>query len=218
MKYITISILTFFCSALVAQIPDTIFVEQYTDSTYLIAIGTTNKANDRLNVQYIDQVFDSVGVANFAYDCISENENTQRRADLIKMKADLIKMKADALTNLYADVNSLLNRFMGSGYLANSFARHYTTYIGYYRAKLGQSVSLFQLKADGTAIEVNAQGQPVQAGFSGTWDVITNSRWRLKNFFPTNILADDSVLNRLDNPDTAFMAVGSAVVLTKIQQ
>lgn len=192
------------------EVADTIWVEPITDTTFAVAIGTMNKTNNKLSVQYIDQVFDSVGVAQFAYSRIAENENSQR-------KADLTKLEADALTRLYSDVNGILNQFTGRGYLANSFDQHYTTYIGYYRARLGNSSSFFQLKADGTAVEVNRQGQQVQGGFSGTWDIINENRWRLKDFFPVNVLPAGSVLNRLENPQNRFLAIGSDIVVTKIR-
>lgn len=193
------------------NIPDTIFVEPYQgDSLFLIAIGTFNRANTKLNVRYLDQVFDSVQVAEFAYNRISRNEERQQ-------EADLIKLEADALTRLYGDVNGILNAMTGGGYLVNAFQRHFTTYIGYYKAQLGQSVSYLQLKANGTAVEVDTQGNEVQGGFSGTWDIVTDSRWRLKNFFPANILPDGAVYNRIGSPPNEFRAVGSNVVITKVR-
>lgn len=210
MKTILITICLFVSLSLSAQIPDTIWIESLTDTTFAVAIGTMNKANDRLNITYVDQVFDSAGVANFAYQRIAENEDVQRQADLIKMKADV-------LTRLYGDVNSILQDFTGAGYLPTSFEKSYTTYIGYYQARINQSQALFQLKADGTAVEVNAQGQEVQNGFSGTWDVINKNRWRLKDFFPVSILPAGTILNRMENPNNQFRAVGLNLVVTKIR-
>lgn len=205
-----ISILAFFPVLLFGQnIPDTIFVEAISDTTFLIAIGKKNSNNDKLNITYIDNVYDSVQVAEFAFNRISRNEDQQ-------WEADKIKLQADALTALYGDVNGILNAFTGAGYIANAFNKYRLSFIGYYQARLGNSSSYFVLNQDGTAEEVNSQLQPIQ-GFSGTWDVVTSNRWRLKNFFPGNVLTDGSVLSRLDNPTNTFMAVGSNVVITKIK-
>lgn len=191
--------------------PDTIWVENLSDSTFIIGIGTMNTQNNKLNVQYVDQVFDSAGVANFAFNRIERNEQDQRNADLIKLKAD-------ALSALYSDVNSILQNFTGAGYLVNSFHKYKSQYVGYYQAQLGASQVFLQLKEDATATQVNAQGQAVQNGFSGTWDIINGSRWRLKDFFPSAIVPEGSIFNRLETPDNSFMSVGSAVVITKLNR
>lgn len=211
MKKILLIIFIAVASQLNSQdLPDTIWVESLTDTTFLIATGTMNARNNKLNIKYIDNVFDSAGVAEFAFNRIDRNEHAQR-------DADLIKLKADALTALYTDVNSILQNFTGSGYLGNSFQKYRHQLIGYYSAQLGASQIFVQLNADATAVQINAQGEPIGGGFLGTWDIINQSRFRLKNFFPANILPAGSVFNRLENPDTVFMAVGSNVILTKIQ-
>lgn len=197
-------------AAFAQDVPDTIWVENITDSTFIIAVGTMNKRNEKMNIEYIDNVFDSVGVAEFAFNRIERNESTQR-------EADLIKLRANALMALYSDVNGILQNFTGNGYLNNAFQKFAGELTGFYRAELNASQILIYVKPDATAVQVNAQGQPVEGGFTGTWDVINPSRWRLKDFFPVNILPAGSVLNRLNKPDNAFMAVGSAIVLTKIQ-
>jgi len=203
-------LLAFNPALLFSQIPDTIFAEALTDSTFLIAIGTKNKNNLKLNIQYLDQVFDSVGVAQYAFIRIEQNENQQH-------KSDVIKMEAEALVRLYGDVDDILQNFTGAGYLANAFSRYSTKYIGYYKAELGNTVSYFQLKDNAIAEEVLANGDIKIGGFSGTWDVINNNRWRLKGFYPKNILPAGSVLNRLEKPGNTFQAIGSRIVVTKIR-
>lgn len=193
------------------NIPDTIWVEPLTDTSFVVAIGTKNNRNNKMNVDYIDQVFDSAGVAAYAFSQIERNEQSQR-------EADLIKLKADALTALYSDVNSILQSFTGSGYLVKAFQQFKDEYVGFYRATSGGSSMIIRLDSNATAIQVNAQGQPVENGLSGTWDIVNGSRFRLKNFFPTNILPNGSVFNRLEAPDNAFMAAGSKVLLMKIDR
>lgn len=210
MKKILFALMLLPILAFSQTVPDTIFVEALTDTTFLIAVGERNRNNSKLNIRYIDNVFDSSGVANFAYNRIEENENLQ-------WNADKIKLKADALTALYGDVNGILQAFTGAGYLAGAFERHSLSYIGYYRATRGATQSFFVLNIDGTAQQVNAQGQPIPGGFSGTWDVITAFRWRLKDFFPTNVLPAGSIFNRLDVGQSVFQAIGSNVIVTKIQ-
>lgn len=191
-------------------IPDTIFVEAITDTTFLIAIGERNQNNSRLNIKYIDEVFDSVGIANFAYNRIEENENVQ-------WEADKIKLRADALTALYGDVNQILQRFTGLGYLQITYDRHRLSYIGYYRATLGNLTTFFVLTQNGNAREVDANGQIIQGGLNGTWDIITSHRWRLNGFFPTNVLPAGSIFNRTENSGNVFRALNSNLVLTKIR-
>ena len=193
------------------NVPDTIWVESFSDSSFVVAIGTKNNRTNKMNIQYVDQVFDSAGVAAYAFSQIERNEQSQR-------KADLIKFKADALTALYSDVNSILQSFTGSGYLVKAFQQFKDEYIGFYRATLGGSSMIIRLDSDATAIQINVQGQPVENGLSGTWDIINGSRFRLKNFFPIAILPDGSVFNRLEAPDNAFMAAGSKVLLMKIDR
>lgn len=209
MRYIII-ILCFFPVLLTAQVPDTIFAEAYTDSTFVVAVGTRNATNGKLNIRYIDQVFDSVTVSQYAFDRIRENEDKQRAAELIQLEAA-------PLTRLYSDVNAILQQYTGAGYLVNAFQAYNTRYIGYYRAEYDGQTTYVRITQDAQAVEVNAQGQPVQNGYIGTWDIITPHRWRLKNFFPVSVVPDGTVFNRMETQVTEFRAVTSSLVLTKVR-
>lgn len=194
-----------------AQVPDTVFVEAYTDSTYLIAVGNKNRVNGKMNIRYFDEVFDSAGVVNFFFNQVYENEQRQ-------VAAERERAESAALTILYNDVNSVLQNFTGAGYVNNAFARHAATFTGFYRARNRQQVVLLQLLEDGTAVQVNAQGNPVQGGMQGTWDVITADKFRLKNFFPANVVPAGTAFIRAKAPDNVFFAPGVGVALEKLRR
>lgn len=190
--------------------PDTMWVENDTDSTFIIALGTKNQNNGKINVEYIDRIFDSLGVAQFAYERIYDNE-------MKKWEVERSQLQAAARAALYNDADRILNNFTGIGFLQSSMNRFKSEFVGPYIATLGQSRMLLILKQDGTATQVNPQGQPVQDGLSGTWDVINANRWRLKGFFPDSILPANSVFNRIPSDGDVFKALGSNLVLRKLK-
>lgn len=221
MKQIILILIILLCLGFSAsgQVPDTMFVEidtatistpdtSYLDTFFLVAVGTKNARNDRLNISYIDAEFDSSGVRTYAFRQIKENEDKQGAADLRKMEAD-------ALTRLYGDVNNILRDFTGGGYLANARQAYGDRYTGYYRARVGNSVSFFRLRPNGTSVEVDAQGAVVVGGFSGRWNAITENRFRLVNHFPAGIVPAGTTFTRIIND--RFGAPGLQIRIRKIK-
>lgn len=189
---------------------DTLGVEALTDSTFLIWLGERNQKNDKLNIKYIDDVFDSLGVAQFAFEQIQKNEARQ-------WEADRVKLQASAVTKLYLPVNQILTDFSGGNYLKTAFDIFKAELKGVYRANYDGQVILFRLKPIGEAVQINAQGGEIVGGYSGTWDILELNRLRIKNFFPVAIVPANAVFNRAADGGKQFKSLSTTLTITKIR-
>lgn len=214
-KILTAFIFCAFASALTAQIgvPDTVGVIDKTDSTFIVFTGEYLPRLDTTVLRLIDQLFDTAGVTNLAFRYIKENEDRQGQSDRIRRESD-------AVTALYSDINAILVRFTGGGYLANAMQVYGAQYVGDYRAVHPvQGTAFVRLQEGGTAIQIDANGAPVGGGLSGTWQVITDfngmGRWRLVGFFPGAVLPAGTVFTRI--VENRFGAPGVLLTIEKIR-
>lgn len=186
---------------------DTVFVRQ-NEAGLSIWQGKLYSRLDTVVAEPIDAVFDTVGLVDYLYSVIERNEKLQGQADLIELKTS-------RRAKLYQNMNALIVQYNGSGYIQRSFEREGQRFLGYYRAKIGQTTSFFQLKGDGTSIEVDNEGREVQGGLNGQWYPVTNNRFRIVNHFPAQFVPAGTTFTRTQAGE--FQSPDSGVVIKKIQ-
>lgn len=193
--------------AIFGQVPDTLFAE-YSGGNVYVVVQTTSQSGEVITRR--SPAMDSTRAAERIFNLIRDNE-----LDQVRGIRDL--KKVEALTGLYDDVNIELTRLTGAGY--PSLARQYLAdyFLGYYLATVaGQSVGI-RLSPDGTATQVNAQGQPVQGGLSGTWRPITDQSWQLIGFFPTSALPVGERIVQEDPASKKFFTLNTPITFEKIR-
>lgn len=189
-------------------VPDTVYLEQPTDSTYrVVREYTFDNGGTRTDKT---EPLDSAGALLLLGNVIHDNELVQVRG-VRDLKAQ------QALSAIYSDVNAGIDSIAGKGYLQLAFEKFGQKYVGFWTATIGQTTVIFQLKNDGTAIQVDNQGTPVEGGYSGTWNAISNQSFWLVNFLPSQFYPNrDRIVSIAGNSDTYFHLNGN-IIFKKVQ-
>jgi len=192
----------FFAGILSAQVPDTVYIENVTDSTARVVQEFTFPDGSR-TVNKSPQM-DSVQVAATLTRSIYRNEERLHRA-IRGIK------NSQGLNPLYPVINGLLQEYAGTGYLNLQRQRMGQRFVGYWRITLNQSTVYMALDRQGNAGQVDAQGNPVIGGYSGTWGPADEESFILVNFLPTNILPQSERIVSKENGANEFYTLNTVL-------
>jgi len=183
-------------------VPDTVYVEQATDSTARIVQEFTfpDGAQEVRKSPEMDSTAISAALVRTIY------RNEERLNKAIRGISE-----SQGLNPLYPVINSLLQTYAGSGYLPIQRQRTGGRFVGVYRVTFNASVIFMSLREDGVAIQINSDGTPVVGGYLGTWGPATEESFILSNFLPTNVLPPSERIVSRENGNNEFFTLNTVL-------
>lgn len=121
---------------------------------------------------------------------------------------------------VYQDVNQAINAVSGGNYftILRQQPNIQQRYVGFYRINYAGNTKYVEFRTNGAAREVNAQGQPVQGGLTGSWQPLSDNSFYLNNFLPVENLPLNTRLIAEQDGGNIWFADGVNVRLVKAQQ
>lgn len=219
MKHLLLILGLFFSSFVFGQIPDTIVVEATTDTLpngrlgHYIAKGF--KVGNKLDLVWEKdrqgnlQLFNSTGVAKYAYRFINDAHREITKAERIF----LLRTQISQLTPL---ADAILQRFIGKSYLEESLRQYSSDIAGIYLIKYNNTQKILRFRQNGTIIEIDENGDPIE-GLSGNYRPLLKTKFVVNNLLPVSLIPTGATfLKAVDQEDT-WLSVQSPIIFQKVR-
>jgi len=200
MKSIILCVLTFVSVNMYAQIPDTIYYQPFTftnsetlgvsesfvdtASSYYLLFESKTLPNSGIALPTpIDKVMTSGEVVDYAYNLIYRNEN-------LNWLDEARLNQREKGNQLLPAVNKILQELASSNYFQYARTKLGSSYEGVYRVVLtpSRTIEHFLVRPNGTVVQCDETGSVITGGKSGVMQIFTENRFRLNNYFGTNVV------------------------------
>lgn len=163
-------------------------------SFYVVYEGIYYPNVDTVIEQPIDKVMTYSDVVNYMYNLVyrAENGNWMDEARM---------MTRNKLKGLVSSINSILTQLSGKTYFQMSEDKYSYAYKGVWSAEYSDTVEYFMLSDSGQVFECDIFGDEISGGKKGTYDIYTENRFKISNYFPQELVPYTTVFNKELNSD-----------------
>lgn len=174
---------------------------------YVVYEGIYYPNVDTIIEHPVDKIMTPNDIISYMYNLIyrAENGNWMDEARIISR---------NKLKGLVNSVNTFLNLLSGNNYYQISQNKYGYLYNGMWSAEYADSTEYFLLTNEGQVLECDILGEITQNGKTGTYEILTENRFRILNYFPQSLVPNTSSFNKEYNSEY-FSSINCDIRLTK---
>lgn len=175
-------------------------------SLYVVYEGIYYPNIDTIIEQPVDKIMTPNDIINYMYNLIyrAENGNWMDEARIISR---------NKLKGLVSSVNTFLTQLSGNTYFEMTKSKYGYLYEGVWSVEYGDTSEYLLLRNDGNVVECDILGDEVQNGKKGTYNILTENRFELNDYFPQSLYPYISVFNREYN--TQYFSITNSNIRLK---